>query len=155
MKHNKNCNGFGHLFKGGEAAVQSIVAHNIHKNIGRIQQGGTILLLFGHLVEQLDHNESGIDDTGLGCWLVMTLQGDGVRMRVVGGYKTCGNMKLNSGTSYQQHRHFLMTHRKDLTCPRKQFHDDLMIQLDKWQQEGDRLVVCLDANEDIYKKSLG
>jgi hypothetical protein len=30
-----------------------------------------------------------------------------------------------------------------------------MIQLNKWQEEGDHLVVCLDANEDIYKKSLG
>jgi hypothetical protein len=27
--------------------------------------------------------------------------------------------------------------------------------LRKWREEGDRLVVCLDANEDIYKKSLG
>ena len=25
----------------------------------------------------------------------------------------------------------------------------------KWHEEGDPLVVCLDANEDIYKKSLG
>ena len=30
-----------------------------------------------------------------------------------------------------------------------------MAQLRKWREEGDRLVVCLDANEDIYKKSLG
>jgi len=28
-------------------------------------------------------------------------------------------------------------------------------QLRKWREEGDQLVVCLDANEDIYKKSLG
>jgi hypothetical protein len=28
-------------------------------------------------------------------------------------------------------------------------------QLKKWREEGDRLVVCLDANEDIYKKLLG
>ena len=40
-------------------------------------------------------------------------------------------------------------------CPRKRFHDDLVAQLIKWHEEGDRLVVCLDANEDIYKKSLG
>ena len=25
----------------------------------------------------------------------------------------------------------------------------------KWREEGNRLVVCLDANKDIYKKSLG
>jgi hypothetical protein len=45
--------------------------------------------------------------------------------------------------------------KKDITCPRKCFHDNLMKQLNKWHQEGDRLVVCMDANEDIYKKSLG
>jgi hypothetical protein len=106
------------------------------------------------LTEHLDHNKSRKDDMGLGCWAVMTLQGDGVRTREVCGYNPCGNAKLNSGTSYQQHRHFLVTQLKDLTCPRKRFHDDLMSQLEKWREEGDCLVVCLDANEDIYKKSL-
>ena len=43
----------------------------------------------------------------------------------------------------------------DLTCPRKRFHDDLISQLTKWRDEGDRLVVCLDANENIYRKSIG
>lgn len=155
MKHKKNCNGFNQLFKGGEAAVQSVVAHNIHENIGRVQQGGTSLLLFGHLTEQLDLDESGKDNTGLGRWSVMTLKGNGVRTRLVCGYNPCGNGKLNSGTSYQQHRRFWVTQRKDLTCPRKRFHDDLVAQLQRWREEGDRLVVCLDANEDIYKKSLG
>jgi hypothetical protein len=28
-------------------------------------------------------------------------------------------------------------------------------QLKKWKAEGDRLIVCLDANKDIYKKSIG
>jgi hypothetical protein len=85
----------------------------------------------------------------------MTLKGDGVRTRIVCGYNPCGSGKLNSGTTYQQHRRFWVTQRKDLTCPRKRFHDDLVAQLIKWREEGDRLVVCLDANEDIYKKSLG
>jgi hypothetical protein len=30
-----------------------------------------------------------------------------------------------------------------------------MKQLNKWRREGDCLVVCMDANEDMYKKSLG
>ncbi len=30
-----------------------------------------------------------------------------------------------------------------------------MQQLEKWRLEGDCLIVCMDANEDIYKKSLG
>ncbi len=73
MKHKKNCNSFNKLFKGGGGAVQSIVAHNVHKNICQVQQGGTSLLLFGHLTKQLDHNASGKDDTRLGRWSVMTL----------------------------------------------------------------------------------
>jgi len=83
MKHKKNCNGFNQLFKGGEVAVQSVVAHNVHENIVRTQQGGTSLLLFGHLTEQLDHDESEKDDTVLGRWSVMTLKRDGVRTRIV------------------------------------------------------------------------
>ncbi len=84
--------------------VQSIVSHNVHENIGRTQQGGTSLLLFAPLTKQLDHEKSGKDDTGLGHWLVMTLQGDGVHTRVVCGYNPFGNGKLNSSTTYQQHR---------------------------------------------------
>ena len=56
---------------------------------------------------------------------------------------------------YQQHWRFLVTQQKDLTCPRNWFHDDLMAQLARLQQDGDQLVVCLNANENIYKKSLG
>ena len=81
MHHKKNVNGFNQLFKGGEAAVQSVVAHNVHENIGRIQQGGTSMLLFGHLTEQLDYDEMGKDTFGLGRWTVMTLKGDGVCTR--------------------------------------------------------------------------
>ncbi len=65
MRHKKNWNGFNQLFKGGEVAVQSIVAHNVHKNVGKVQQEGTSLILFGQLTEQLDHNKSRKDPTGL------------------------------------------------------------------------------------------
>jgi len=35
------------------------------------------------------------------------------------------------------------------------FRDDLVKQLEKWRAEGDRLIVCMDANENIYSKSIG
>ncbi len=44
---------------------------------------------------------------------------------------------------------------KDLTCPRKKFHDNLIGQLKEWHNKGDRLIVCLDVNENIYPKSIG
>ena len=155
MKDKKNCNGFNQLFKGGEAVVQSVVAHNVHENFGKVQQGGTSLIMFGPLTDQLDFNESGKDDTGLGRWSVMTVQGDGARTRIVCGYNPCGNNKLNSGTTYQQHRRYFVTQQKDLSCPRVRFRQDLVKRLKQWQEEGDRLIVCMDANEDIYKKSIG
>ncbi len=155
MKNKNNCNGFHQLFKGGEAVVHSVVAHNVHENFGKIKQGGKSLIMFGPLTDQLDFNENGKDDTGLGCWSVMTVQGDGARMRIVCGYNLCGNSKLNSSTTYQQHRRYFVTQQKDLSCPQVRFRQDLVKVLKKRREEGDRLIVCMDVNEDIYKKSIG
>ncbi len=100
------------MFKGGEAAVQLVVAHSVYENVGKIQQGGTSMLLFGHLTEQLDYDETGKDTSRLGRWTVMTLKGDGVCTRVVCGYNPCGSVKLNSGTKYQQQRRYFVTPKK-------------------------------------------
>ena len=92
LKHKDNNNGFSQLFNGGEAEVRSVVGHNVHENVSRVQQGGTSLLLFGELVQQLDFQQSGCDDTGLGRWSVMTLVGeDGFKTRMVCGYNPCYN----------------------------------------------------------------
>jgi hypothetical protein len=155
MKHKRNINGINQLFKGGKAAIKSIVAHNVHENVGRIQQAGTSLLLFGHLTEQLDCSESRKDPSGLGQRTVMTVQGNGIRTQIVCGYNSCGNSKLNSGTSYQQQRQFFITKQNNLTCPRKRFPDNLIAQLIKWREDGNHLVVCMDANKNIYKKLIG
>ncbi len=154
MTHKAKCNGFNQLFKGGKAAIQSIVAHNVHKNFGKTQQGGTSMIMFGPITEQIDFKRSRKDNTGLGRWTVMTLQGEGIRTQVVCGYNPCGNSKLNSGTSYQQHRRFFVTQQKDLSCPRRRFREDLIKQLEEWREEGDRIIICMDANENIYKKSI-
>jgi hypothetical protein len=79
----------------------------------------------------------------------MTLQGDRVQTRIVCGYKPCRNGKLNSGISYEQNFQYFITHKKDLSCPRKQFCKDLIKQLEEWRQDGVKLIVWLDTNEDI------
>jgi hypothetical protein len=95
MRNRHNVNSFNQLFKGGEAAIQSVVAHNIHENISCVQEGGTSLLLFRVLTEQLAHDEPGKDKTGLSRWSVMMLKGDGVQTRAVCGYNPC--YSKNSG----------------------------------------------------------
>lgn len=135
-----------------------MAAHNRHaaKESGRVQEGGTAMLLFGTLIDQYDAEESGRDDLGLGRWTYMVFRGgDGLTTRVVCGYNPCYNKKKESKTSYQQLRHYHVLKENDLTCPRTRFREDLVSQLVRWRANGERLIVCMDANEHIYKKSIG
>lgn len=79
----------------------------------------------------------------------------GYNTMILVGYVPCRNNKILSGTTYQQHRqYFLQKENRDVE-PRVQFLLDLQVLLSQWKAEGKRLVVCLDANEDIYKGVLG
>jgi hypothetical protein len=79
LMHADNRNGWNQLFRGGEADVRSVVAHNIHegRNVGRTQEGGTGILMFGQLTEHLDMPNSGKDESGLGRWSMMVIKGEG------------------------------------------------------------------------------
>ena len=52
-------------------------------------------------------------------------------------------------------RRYFITKEKDCTCPRTRFKNDLLAQLRAWREQGDRLIVCMDVNKDIYCKSIG
>ena len=89
-------------------------------------------------MQHLDIEQYGCDNSGLGRWSVMTLTGeDGFKTRLVCGYNPCYNNKKGSSRTYQQHRRFLINTRKDLTCWRKKFKDNLVAQLKKRRIEGD------------------
>ena len=157
-RHRQNKNGLAQMFKGGESEVRAQVGHNAHENISRVQEGGVGLLLYGPLIEQYDFEASGNskDATGLGRWAVMVFRGtNGLTTRVVCGYNPCYSGKKGLRTTYQQHRRYFLRRHKDKTCPRRKFREDLVKQLQTWREQGDRLIVCLDANENIYKKAIG
>ncbi len=149
MQDRHNVNGFSQLFKGGEGAIHSVVAHNVHENFGKVQEGGTSLMAIRLLTEYIEHNQLSKDETGLGRWSVMTFKGEGGRTRVICGYNPCYNKNPKSSTTYQQHRRFFITKKKDLTCHRKKIKEDLVGQLQRWHEKDVRLIVCLDANEDV------
>jgi hypothetical protein len=112
--------------------------------------------MFGSLTEYLDIPGSEKDATGLGRWCTMLLKGEGVQTRIVCGYNPCINRRADNRTSYQQQRRFLIMHKQDhRTCPRTKFREDLTQLLKVWRAAGDRIIVCLDANEDIYRKAIG
>ncbi len=157
LMHSDNRNGWNQLFRGGEADVRSVVAHNIYegRNVGRTQEGGMGILMFGQLTEYLDMPNSGKDASGLGRWSMMVIKGEGVQTRIICGYNPCNSRKTDSSTSYQQHRQYLIMHKKDaVTCPRVKFREDLIHLLKTWREAGDRIIVCLDANKNIYSKAI-
>jgi hypothetical protein len=126
------------------------------KEVGKVQEGGTAMLLFGDTIEQCDYKTLGKDDTGLGRWVLMVFRGEnGLVTRVVTCYNLCYNTNKGSRNSYQQHRRYFVTKEKDDTCPQKQFLSDLKKQLEARMENGQRLIVCMDANEDNYQKQIG
>jgi hypothetical protein len=85
MCNQRNVNGFNQLFEGGKADIHLVVAHNIHEDFGRVQEGGTSLIAFGNTTEYLVHNQLGKDETGLGRWSVMTFKGENCLTHVLCG----------------------------------------------------------------------
>jgi hypothetical protein len=144
MQDQQNVNSFNQLFKGGEAAIQSMVVHNVHVNIGKVQEGGTSLMAIGPLTEYIKHNQLGKDETGLGRWAVMTFKGNRGRTQVICGYNPCYNKSPESSTTYQQHRRFLITQKKDLTFPPDKVQGRLGLPITAVARRGG-LLDCLSA----------
>jgi hypothetical protein len=119
-----------------------------------VQEGGTSMLMFGKLIDYFNSSQSGREKSGLGRWVVMTLKGE-TTTRIICGYNPYSNDRPNSGMVYHQHRQYLILKCGCLTCPRVKFREDLVEQLQRWRAQGDKLIVCLDANKDVYKKSTG
>lgn len=89
----------------------------------------------------------------------MVLRGsDGITIRIVCAYNPCVSAKKATRSTYrqcQQHQRYLLKTEKDRTCPHTRFFNDLARQLRQWRDDGNLFIVCMDANEDIYKKRIG
>jgi exonuclease III len=48
-----------------------------------------------------------------------------------------------------------MVKERSAVDPRQRFLQDLKALLMKWKKEGKRIIVCLDANEHVYKDGVG
>jgi len=118
LRHKANRNGFCQMFNGGETDLRAIASHNVHESVGKYREGGTAVLSYGNLLQQVDPEGSGCDDLGLGCWTYMRFVGeDRIVTRVICSYSPCANKKKDSGKVYQQHHRHLINKLKDNTCP--------------------------------------
>jgi hypothetical protein len=144
------------MFNGKETELRAIASHSRNKDAGKFQEGGTAMMVYGNLIQQFDPEESERDDLGLGHCTYMLFWGtNNTVTRVICGYSPFANKKKDSGTVYQQHRQHLINKLKDNTCPRSRFREDLLHKMRQWRWAGERLILCLDANKNIYRGELG
>jgi hypothetical protein len=98
------------------------------------------------------HKSSSNDPTGLGRWTSILLGGrEDYNVRYVCVYNPVKSENLD-GSYLQQQRHFL---RNDNTKdPLEILQADICQALDSWVQNGEHVVLMLDANQDIQSGSL-
>lgn len=131
-------------------AVQS---HNIHwKSETATLWGGTAIIARDEAASR--YVTSGRDKSGLGRWSWTLLRGkQNTRVRVVSAYRP--NLKRNTGTQnpYAQQREYFNSQPGNRE-PRNAILEDLSIQVQLWQAQGDKIIILMDCNEDTRSKDL-
>jgi hypothetical protein len=113
--HRDNKNNFKQMFQ-QEVACRAVATNNVHQNIGRVQEGGTGMVLFGNSTGSI--TKTGKDPYGLGRWCWTLYKGSkGHRTRVVVAYNTCKSSKKDSRTTYQQQRQYFIMSKKGPNMP--------------------------------------
>ena len=122
-------------------------SNNRHESIERFQWGGTSVIAFDTLANM--SRASGADESGLGRWSWIQLEGHNNRLvRVVSAYNPCRTPTSKFATVYSQHKRYYLT-KDDDRCPRLRFRQDLTSLLLKWQLQGESIILLIDCNEDL------
>ena len=142
----KSCN-LGNFFR-TEVEARKICAYNKHANIEPSQEGGTAMIALDEAAASV--TKIGTDPSGLGRWTWMKIKGKGTHVtRVICAYQLCCTSE-NGGetTTAAQHRQYFRE-RGDERNPRELFRHNLIKQLKEWRRAGDKIILMLDANEDM------
>ena len=92
--------------------------------------------------------EQGQDPRGLGRWSWTKYRGQqGICLRVVVAYRPVLN-KTGALSVWNQQKAFFESINED-RCPREMFVQDICQAITQWVEEGDQIVLGVDANEDI------
>jgi len=117
------------------------------------QPGGTALHLVGSHATRLIG--SGQDTSGMGQWSFLELLGkNNKRLIIASVYCVCAQTAhIGSNTIITQQTQILIRSGQHRPKPRDQLINDLIDQIQQWQQTGHEILVCLDANEDTANPS--
>ena len=144
------------LLRDSTVPLKSVSSHNTlqSKNGGRTQRGGTATILRDRLASYVKANGTGHDPTGLGRWSWYLLEGSpGHKTRVITAYAPCGGSQSREGTYYHHSLNYIRN--KGLrTNPRDMFRDDLVEAIRQWRSQGNRIILMIDANENVLTGQL-
>jgi len=140
-----------------EVKLRSITGHNTHENPDTPhQQGGTGLLAVNEISEYI--KKAGCTDwRGLGRWSSYVLSSSpDHRTRVISAYCVGKHKTEGPGRVYQQHLRHIMSN-DDIPLdmsPYDLFCEDLVKQLQVWNDQGDQLILMMDANDHVIRGHL-
>ena len=120
--------------------------HNSHENFSLKQQGGTFIASTPTAGQYI--REMGNDSTGLGRWSWMRVEGRTIATRIICAYQPCITRKRSMSSTIAQQRRYWQLHGIRV-CPRVKFREDLFDLLKQWRENGDKLILLMDANENL------
>ena len=125
-------------------------SHNRHEDTGHLQRGGTCTIALNQVAHRA--KRSGSDATGLGRWSWIQFEGKhGTFTRVITAYRPCKPSGITSlTTTWDQQARYLRLN-SYTTDPRTQFDKDLKALLISWHEINIRVILCIDANDDVEK----
>ena len=98
--------------------------------------------------------ETGVDESGLGRWAWFKFAGSGPPpTRLIVAYCPCKAPEEKLLSPYMQQKPYFRLQGR-MTCPRKLFVADLVTCVARWRTAGERIKLCLDANDDVQSGML-
>ena len=143
------------LLRSRTESIRSTHSFNKHEtdNIGTVQRGGTATVATDQISSYV--KSSGSDHTNLGRWSYYLLEGEpGHKTRVVTAYSPCGSRNSGLSTNWQAQLRYIKQNGIRAKDPKQMFDDDLCAALKAWRAQGDRIILLMDANENVHSGNL-
>ena len=123
-------------------------AYNKNENNVAFQWGGVCVHSSGTI--QFNSPQHGQDPTSLGRWTWTKYQGSqSFVTRIISIYIPCKNTDPKQpGSVYAQHRRYYLKSNVN-TCPIENLKSEFISEVTKWIEQGERLIICGDFNEDL------
>jgi len=133
----------------GKAKIAT--SSSLQANLSEYQPGGTVTISIGSSTSRLITTYD--DPHGMGRWSTIALRGKLNKTLVfISAYRVCNQaVMLGSQKAYTQQHTQLIQASHENPDPHKWFIMDLIKQIQQWQQQHYKILLCMDANENMAR----